>query len=155
MNGNWFFWKIDFRLNLFSVFRSRVFSLIRSFAHENSPPHIILSWLVFVSKLALSIDLVFKKKKFRVLSNFAAFLFCIACGAKLCVRYAVGQLLFIRIGWFVRSRNTETVVNINMFFNYVPKKMETCQVQRIFLNQKNKIFASFQLLFMVKLDHEI
>ena len=37
LNGNCFFLKFVFRLILFSAICSRVFSRIRSFAHENSP----------------------------------------------------------------------------------------------------------------------
>ena len=37
LNGNRFFLKFDFRLIFFSIICSRVFSRIRSFAHENSP----------------------------------------------------------------------------------------------------------------------
>ena len=37
LNGNCFFLKFAFQLNLFSVIRSRIFLRIRSFALENSP----------------------------------------------------------------------------------------------------------------------
>ena len=51
LNGNCFFLRFDFRLILFSVICSRVFSRIRSFAHENRPPYSVVISHNYVTKL--------------------------------------------------------------------------------------------------------